>query len=103
MLEGVGDVLAGMARDAAARRLEWRIGLQLLGEGLRDLRRRTDWKAYGGAPLLGLDGVVIKAHGRSEGRALRNAIRLAAKNVRGDLQGRIAAEVARARAEGAAS
>jgi phosphate acyltransferase len=93
MLEGVGDALTGMARDAAARRLEWRIGLSLLGDGLRDLRRMTDWKAYGGAPVLGLSGVVIKAHGRSEGRAIRNAIRLAAKNVRGDLAGRIARQV----------
>ncbi|TVQ91031.1 MAG: phosphate acyltransferase PlsX [Deltaproteobacteria bacterium] len=96
MLEGVGDSLTHMARQAAARRLEWRIGMQLLGDGLKQLRRMTDWKAYGGAPLLGLEGVVIKAHGRSEGRAVRNAIKVAAKNVRGDLIGRISEQIARA-------
>ncbi len=89
MLEGVGDVFRDMARDASGRRLQWRIGLSMLGGGLRELRRMTDWKAYGGAPLLGFDQVVIKAHGRSEARALRNAIRVAAKAVRGDLIGRI--------------
>lgn len=95
MLEGVGDSLTQMALQASSRRLEWRIGLQLLGDGLRQLRRMTDWKAYGGAPLLGLDGVVIKAHGRSESRAIRNAIKVAAKNVRGDLIGRISEQVER--------
>ncbi|MFK7928079.1 MAG: phosphate--acyl-ACP acyltransferase, partial [Myxococcota bacterium] len=43
----------------------------------------------GGAPLLGLDGVVIKAHGRSESRAIRNAVKVAAKAASGDLTGRI--------------
>lgn len=95
MLEGVGDVLTDMARQAAARRLEWRIGMELLGPGLRRLRRMTDWKSYGGAPVLGLRGVVIKAHGRSEGRAIRNAIKVAAKSVRGDLIGRIADQAER--------
>lgn len=89
MLEGVGEVVGGIAREASSRRLQWKLGLSMLGGGLKDLRRMTDWKAYGGAPVLGLDGVVIKAHGRSEARAIRNAIKVAAKAVRGDLVGRI--------------
>jgi len=101
MLEGVGDVLTGMALRASERRLEWRLGMQLLGDGLRQLHRMTDWKAYGGAPFLGVQGVVIKAHGRSEGRAIRNAIKVAAKNVRGDLVRRISEHVARAPDRGA--
>ena len=89
MLEGVGEVLRDVARKASSRRIEWRVGLSMLGGGLKQLRRMTDWKAYGGAPLLGLDGVVIKAHGRSEARAVRNAIKVAAKAKNGDLTGRI--------------
>jgi glycerol-3-phosphate acyltransferase PlsX len=89
MLEGVSDVIADMARDASARSLQWRLGLSMLGDGLRQLRRMTDWKSYGGAPLLGLDRVVIKAHGRSEARAIRNAIKVAAKAVRGGLIAKI--------------
>ena len=61
----------------------------MLGGGIKHLQRMTDWKSYGGAPLLGLDSVVIKAHGRSEARAVRNAIKVAAKAVQGDLVGRI--------------
>jgi glycerol-3-phosphate acyltransferase PlsX len=62
----------------------------MLSRGLRELRTMTDWKQYGGAPLLGLDRVVIKAHGRSNARAIRNAVKVAAKAVEGDLTGQIA-------------
>jgi len=89
MLEGVSDVVRDIAKQASGRKLQWRMGLAMLGGGLRELRKLTDWKGYGGAPLLGFDQVVIKAHGRSEKRAIRNAIKVAAKAVRGDLIGRI--------------
>ncbi len=88
MLEGVSEVVRDVARQASGRKLQWRVGLAMLGGGLRELRRMTDWKSYGGAPLLGLDQVVIKAHGRSEARAIRNALKVAAKAVRRDLIGR---------------
>jgi glycerol-3-phosphate acyltransferase PlsX len=93
MLEGVSEVFADIAKEASSRSLQWRLGLSILGTGLRELRRRTDWKMYGGAPLLGFDQVIIKAHGRSEARAIRNAIKVAAKAVSGDLIGRIRASV----------
>jgi len=89
MLEGISDVVVEMAKEASAKSLQWRMGLAMLGGGLEQLRKLTDFSSYGGAPLLGLDGVVIKAHGRSSSRAIRNAIKVAAKAVRGDLTGRI--------------
>jgi glycerol-3-phosphate acyltransferase PlsX len=52
----------------------------LVGSVLR-LYRRIDYREYGGAPLLGIDGVVIVAHGSSNARALRNAIRVATETV----------------------
>ena len=89
MFEGVSDVAQDLMMLAAKRSWKWRLGLALLRGRLREIRQLTDWKSYGGAPLLGLDQVVIKAHGRSEALALRNAIKVAAKAVRGDLIGRI--------------
>ncbi len=91
MLEGIGDVLRDMTRQAAQKRVRNRVALSLLSGELRKLGELTDWKAYGGAPVLGLNGLVIKAHGRSEAPAIRNAIRLAAKSVRGNLTARIRA------------
>lgn len=89
MLEGVTEVVTDLAKDAYARKFLWRLGLTMLSQGLRQLRAMTDWKQYGGAPLLGFDKVVIKAHGRSNPRAIRNAIKVAAKAVDQDLSSRI--------------
>jgi glycerol-3-phosphate acyltransferase PlsX len=61
----------------------------MLSQGLRQLRTMTDWKQYGGAPLLGFDKVIIKAHGRSNARAIGNAIKVASKAVERDLTGHI--------------
>jgi glycerol-3-phosphate acyltransferase PlsX len=72
------------------RKIQWRLGIAMLAKGLKQLRTLTDWKQYGGAPLLGFDKVVIKAHGRSNARAIRNAIKVAAKAVDRDLAGQIA-------------
>ncbi|RME23679.1 MAG: phosphate acyltransferase PlsX, partial [Deltaproteobacteria bacterium] len=91
MLEGVSEVVVDLARDAYARKFLYRMGLTMLSQGIRQLRTMTDWKQYGGAPVLGFDRVVIKAHGRSNARAIRNAIKVAAKAVDRDLTGQIRA------------
>ncbi len=89
MLEGVSEVVSDLAKDAYARKFLWRLGLTMLSQGMQQIRRMTDWKQYGGAPVLGFDRVVIKAHGRSNARAVRNALKVAAKAVRNDLSGEI--------------
>jgi glycerol-3-phosphate acyltransferase PlsX len=94
MLEGVTEVVADLARDAYARKFLYRLGLTMLSEGIRQLKTMTDWKQYGGAPVLGFDRVVIKAHGRSNARAIRNAVKVAAKAVERDLAGQIQAGMA---------
>jgi glycerol-3-phosphate acyltransferase PlsX len=85
LLEGITELAADLAKDAYESKLIWKLGLTMLSKELRKLRRLTDWKQYGGAPILGFDKVVIKAHGRSNARAIRNAIKLAAKVHEGDL------------------
>jgi glycerol-3-phosphate acyltransferase PlsX len=52
-------------------------GIALLLPALRRIAKRMDYAEYGGAPLLGVDGVVIIAHGRSNAKAIKNAIRAA--------------------------
>ena len=46
---------------------------------MKRLRQIVDYAAYGGAPLLGVDGVCIIAHGRSDAQAVANAIEVAAR------------------------
>lgn len=66
----------------------------LVRPGLRRVRNRLDYAEYGGAPLLGLEGTVIIAHGKSDRRAIRNAIRAAAAAVQSDVPARIRAAMA---------
>jgi glycerol-3-phosphate acyltransferase PlsX len=65
----------------------------LIRGGVRKLRDRIDWREFGGAPLLGIDGVAVVAHGRSDARAIKNAIRVAKEAVENQLVSKIRAEV----------
>ncbi len=77
LVEGVLDVLTEALKDAGA------------DKGLEMLKRQFDYAEYGGAPLLGVNGVVIIAHGSSSAKAIKNAIKVAARFVDTDLDARI--------------
>ncbi|MFO0575591.1 MAG: phosphate acyltransferase PlsX [Polyangia bacterium] len=81
MLEGVSETVVRLAHYAYKEKLMWRAGLAMLSGGFSKLKDLTDWKQYGGAPLLGFDHLLIKAHGRSQAPALKNAIKVAGKAV----------------------
>jgi glycerol-3-phosphate acyltransferase PlsX len=68
-------------------------GLALLYPTLGKVRRKVDWREIGGAPLLGVNGVVVIGHGRSDVKAIRSMIRMAEKSVRQDLVGAISADL----------
>lgn len=91
MLEGVSEVAKDLARAALHRKLWWKLGMGLLSTGIRRVRTLTDWQQYGGAPIVGFDHLVIKAHGRSNARAIRNALKVAAKAVDHDIAQQIRA------------
>jgi glycerol-3-phosphate acyltransferase PlsX len=69
----------------------------LLGLGLRPafsrVRRRMDYAEWGGAPLLGVNGICIIGHGRSNPRAVRNAVRAAKQAVEQELIAHIRAGI----------
>ncbi len=60
---------------------------------LDGIRKIFDYQEYGGAPFLGVQGVCIKAHGRSTPRAIRNAVLAAKKMVHGQVNLRIQEEI----------
>jgi len=68
-------------------------GLALLYPTIAGLRKRMDWREVGGAPLLGVNGVVVIGHGRSDVKAIRSMIRMAERSVRQDLISAIAASL----------
>ena len=94
MLEGVSETVVRLARYAHKERLAWRLGLIALSSAIDQLKAITDWQQYGGAPLLGFTHPFIKAHGRSNARAVTNAIKVAHKALAGNLCGHIARTMA---------
>ncbi len=62
-----------------------RLGAWLARDAFLQLRKEIDYAEHGGAPLLGVDGVSIIAHGASSGKAIKNAIRVAYESVRHEL------------------
>jgi len=71
MLEGVAEVVKDTGKYAFNKKLSWKIAMALLSPGLKKLRRRTDYSEYGGAPILGFKKLAIKAHGRSNAKAMK--------------------------------
>ena len=61
-------------------------------QAFRRFRKRLDYAEYGGAPLLGIDGICIVGHGRSSPKAVRNAVTMASRAVREGLIEKLAAE-----------
>lgn len=72
--EGTAAVVQAALREAFTARWYTRIPALLLRGTLRRAVRRLDYRAYGGAPLLGVRGIVIIAHGRSDSTAIMNAV-----------------------------
>jgi glycerol-3-phosphate acyltransferase PlsX len=75
--EGTAEFIFGQLRTAIVSRLRYRLAALVLRPALMAMRRRMDYGEYGGAPLLGVDGVVIVSHGRADGIAIKNGVRLA--------------------------
>jgi glycerol-3-phosphate acyltransferase PlsX len=66
-----------------------KLGLLFLAPSLKRLKKDLDYAEYGGAPLLGINGEVIIGHGRSNMRAIKNAIRVAKEEVERDFTNKI--------------
>jgi glycerol-3-phosphate acyltransferase PlsX len=75
--EGVVETVLHMARTEIMRNFFSKIGFFLMKRNLKRLYKRLHYAEYGGAPLLGLNGVCVVGHGRSNPTAVKNAIRLA--------------------------
>ncbi len=82
LIEGMSEVFGALTSEAAEGRLRWRLGLRLLEQGIARVRALTDYTQYGGSPILGFERLFIKCHGRSNARAVANAVKVAAKAVR---------------------
>ena len=69
-------------------------GAVLTRPAFKNIKKKLDYAEYGGAPLLGINGVSVICHGRSNAKAIRNAIAVARDYCRGDVSRRIEEQLA---------
>jgi glycerol-3-phosphate acyltransferase PlsX len=93
--EGLVDMFGHMLRDSLKATISRRVGSMLAKSAFAEFKKRVDYSEYGGAPLLGVKGVCIIAHGRSNANAIKNAIRVAAEFAEGKVNQRIEDELGR--------
>ena len=93
--EGVVQSVMSMARHEITKNIFAKLGYLLMKRHLKKLYKKVDYSEYGGAQLLGVDGVCIIGHGRSNPDAVRNAIARAREFVANRVQEKIQAEITR--------
>lgn len=76
-IEGVASTVFKALKNEFMKSFKSKLGALLLKDGLKDFKKRFDYTEVGGAPFLGIDGIMIKAHGSSDTKAIKNAIRQA--------------------------
>ncbi|GCE26107.1 phosphate acyltransferase [Dictyobacter alpinus] len=75
--EGLAETLLGLIRAQMTSSLINKLAAAILLPGLRKVFKRLDYAEYGGVPLLGINGSAIISHGRSNAKAIKNALRVA--------------------------
>jgi glycerol-3-phosphate acyltransferase PlsX len=96
--EGLASAITGGIREEISASLVSKVFAVGVLPAFRRVRKRLSSEEYGGAPLLGLNGICIKAHGSSSALAIKNAVRVAAQAVEQDVVGKIASGLAAAEA-----
>ena len=79
--EGLADAIKEMIKRKMSLNIFTKLGALLSAPAFKALKKEIDYSEYGGAPLLGIDGVCIIAHGGSSANAIKNAIRVARESV----------------------
>lgn len=88
-IEGLAKSISGWFREELKKSPIRMLGALLCHGAFRSIKNRTNTDEYGGTPLLGVNGICIKAHGNSSAHALRNAIRVARAAVEQQVNQRI--------------
>jgi len=87
--EATSETMGRLVIEALGKGIIGKISLLLAKRNLKAFKRSFDYAEYGGAPLLGVDGIVIIGHGRSNSIAVKNAIRAALRELKQNLNSEI--------------
>lgn len=87
--EGVAQLIVTLLKDALQSTLTSQVGSLLSRRAFEGFKKKIDYSEYGGAPLLGVRGITVIAHGSSNANAIKNAIRVAMELARAKMNERI--------------
>ena len=91
--EGLADVIRQKLKESLSSTIIRQVGAVFARSGFEEFKKGFDYSEYGGVPLLGVKGVCIICHGRSNPNAIKNAIRVAAEYAGGNINQRIQSEL----------
>jgi glycerol-3-phosphate acyltransferase PlsX len=91
--EGIAETMIALIKQALTSSLLGKIGFLILKPAFKTFKKRVDYAEYGGAPLLGVNGVCIICHGGSNTKAIKNAVRLAGELVQNKVLDHIREEI----------
>ncbi|WP_411346066.1 phosphate acyltransferase PlsX [Paenibacillus sp. WLX1005] len=92
-MEGTASTIFSLLKQQFSKSLKTKLAAALVMPELRGLRDSFDYKEHGGAPLLGLNGLVLKGHGSSDASAIKHAVRQARIAISNNLVSSISQEV----------
>ena len=92
--EGAAGLIMDLLKQALMSSFRTKIGAAICKPAFKMLKKKLDYTEYGGAPLLGVNGGVIKAHGSSNGKSFRSAILQGVKLVSSDVTRLLGEEIA---------
>lgn len=93
--EGSARLIQHFLKQEIAKSWAAKIGAVFMKKAFEGFKRRFDYAEYGGAPLMGIDGVCIISHGRSNAKAVKNAIRVAQEFIQNKVNRHIEDEIDR--------
>ena len=91
--EAVAETIGIMIRENIGDNLVRKLGYIMMRPAFRALKRRIDYAEYGGAPLVGINGISIISHGRSSDRAIKNAVRVATELAKSEVNKHIQEDI----------
>jgi glycerol-3-phosphate acyltransferase PlsX len=92
--EGLVEMVEDLLGEELQSTFSSQVGYLLSRRAFRRFRRRVDYSEYGGAPLMGVNGLCIVCHGRSSAKAIRNAVAMASRFASSSIVGQIEREIA---------
>ncbi len=91
--EGMAKIMSSLIKDAFKRNIFSKLGYLLAGKGFNEMKQRMDYKSFGGAMLLGINGIAVKAHGSSDEFSFYSALKVAYRMSKQDIVNKIKKEV----------